>query len=108
MIHSYSRRQHLPRTVAWLVVGLGLAYPCQPPQPALAQGAKLVVHFSPARCQVEGRRGDAGSKELLCGPGGLPAVAVLNPAVRDLVVRSLKSFDSPTKRLLGVDSWSVK
>jgi hypothetical protein len=48
------------------------------------------------------------SKELPGGPVGLPAVAVLNPAIRDLVVRSFQNLDLPTKRLLGVDSWSVK
>jgi hypothetical protein len=47
------------------------------------------------------------TKELLGGPVGLPAVAVLNPAVRDVVVRSFQSLDVPTKRLLGVDTWSV-
>ena len=47
------------------------------------------------------------TKELPGGPVGLPAVAVLNPAVRDVVVRSFQSLDGPTRRLLGVDTWSV-
>jgi hypothetical protein len=48
------------------------------------------------------------TKELPGGPVGLPAVAVLNVAVRDLVVRSFQNLDLPTKRLLGVDAWSVQ
>jgi hypothetical protein len=48
------------------------------------------------------------TKELRGGPVGLPAVAVLNPAVRDVVVRSFQELDAPTKRLLGIDSWSVQ
>ena len=47
------------------------------------------------------------SKELPGGPVGLPAVAVLNPAARDVVVRSFQGLDVPTKRLLGVDTWSI-
>jgi hypothetical protein len=47
------------------------------------------------------------TKELPGGPVGLPALAVLNPAVRDVVVRSFQSLDVPTNRLLGVDTWSV-
>ena len=38
---------------------------------------------------------------------GLSAVAVLNPAARDIVVKSFQRLDTPTKRLLGIDSWSV-
>ncbi|HJX64010.1 MAG TPA: hypothetical protein VJ860_08660 [Polyangia bacterium] len=48
------------------------------------------------------------TRELPGGPVGLPAVAVLNLAVRDLVVRSFQNLDLATKRLLGVDSWSVQ
>ena len=48
------------------------------------------------------------TKELPGGPVGLPAVAVLNPTVRDLVVKSFQNLDVPTKRLLGIDSWSVQ
>lgn len=38
---------------------------------------------------------------------GLSAVAVLNPEVREVVVRSFKSLDAATKHLLGIDAWSV-
>jgi hypothetical protein len=38
---------------------------------------------------------------------GLAAVAVLNPAVRDVVVKSFQTLDAPTKHLLGVDSWDA-
>jgi hypothetical protein len=48
------------------------------------------------------------TRELSGGPVGLPAVAVLNPTVRDLVVKSFQNLDGPTKRLLGIDSWSVQ
>jgi hypothetical protein len=48
------------------------------------------------------------SKELPGGPVGLPAVAVLNPTVRDLVVKSFQNLDLPTKRFLAIDSWSVQ
>jgi hypothetical protein len=48
------------------------------------------------------------TRELPGGPVGLPAVAVLNPTVRDLVVKSFQNLDGPTKRLLGIDSWSVQ
>jgi hypothetical protein len=48
------------------------------------------------------------TKELPGGPVGLPAVAVLNPVARDVVIRSFQQLDAPTKRLLGIDSWSVQ
>jgi hypothetical protein len=44
----------------------------------------------------------------LPGPGvGLSAVAVLNPSVREVVVKSFQNLDSTTKHLLGIDAWSV-
>jgi hypothetical protein len=39
---------------------------------------------------------------------GLPAVAVLNPAVRDQVVSAFQKLDGPTKKLLGIDDWSIR
>jgi len=48
------------------------------------------------------------TRELPGGQVGLSAVAVLNPAVRDVVVRSFQKLDTPTKRLLGIDAWSVQ
>jgi hypothetical protein len=48
------------------------------------------------------------TKELPGGLVGLPAVAVLNPVVRDVVIRSFQQLDAPTKRLLGIDAWSVQ
>jgi len=47
------------------------------------------------------------TKDLPGAPVGLTAVAVLNPAVRDVVVKSFQKLDGPTKQLLGIDSWSV-
>jgi hypothetical protein len=48
------------------------------------------------------------TRDLAGAPVGLSAVAVLNPAVRDAVVKSFQKLDTPTKRLLGIDSWSVQ
>jgi len=48
------------------------------------------------------------AKEVPGGPVGLPTVAVLNPAVRDVVVRSFQKLDAPTMQLVGIDSWSVQ
>jgi hypothetical protein len=45
------------------------------------------------------------TRELPGSAVGLSAVAVLNPAVRDTVVKSFQSLDAPTKHLLGIDSW---
>jgi hypothetical protein len=39
---------------------------------------------------------------------GLPAVAVLNPAAREVILRSFRSLDGPTKHLLGIDAWRVE
>jgi hypothetical protein len=250
MTRPSNPRRHLPQTIAWLVVGLGLLHPCPPLQPALAQGNKPVVHvflqldakssvvektlqqhlpelgvvvfgrfrdfeeglsnghpdavlsIAPVLGQrgktasLQGQRGGKSAepyvlasvnqplngslagktigvvdllgrdgtqtflngllkatdikikrvakiedllpllefsaadgivlpssmlgrllertrlviktKELPGGPVGLPAVAVLNPSVRELVVRSFRDLDLPTKRLLGIDSWSVQ
>lgn len=47
------------------------------------------------------------TRELTATPVGLSAVAVLNPSVRDVVVKSFQKLDAPTKRLLGIDAWSV-
>jgi hypothetical protein len=48
------------------------------------------------------------TKDLPGGPVGLSAVAVLNSATRDIVVQSFQKLDPATKRLLGIDSWSVQ
>lgn len=47
------------------------------------------------------------TKELPGGFVGLPAVSVLNPAARGVIVKSFEELDPATNRLLGVDSWSV-
>jgi hypothetical protein len=39
---------------------------------------------------------------------GLPVVAVLNPAVRELVVNCFQKMDGTTKSLLGIESWSAR
>jgi hypothetical protein len=48
------------------------------------------------------------TRELPDGHVGLPAVAVLNPAVHDTVVKAFGALDPGTKAILGVDSWSAK
>jgi hypothetical protein len=47
------------------------------------------------------------TRELPGAPVGLPAVSVLSPAIREIVVGSFQKLDGPTKRLLGIDAWSV-
>jgi hypothetical protein len=47
------------------------------------------------------------TRELMATSVGLPAVAILNPAVREVVARSFQKLDTATKRLLGIDAWSV-
>jgi hypothetical protein len=47
------------------------------------------------------------TRELTATPVGLSAVSVLRPAVRDIVLQSFQKLDAPTKRLLGIDAWSV-
>jgi hypothetical protein len=39
---------------------------------------------------------------------GLPAVAVLRPAIRETMVRSLQGLDAETKSILGIDNWSPR
>jgi hypothetical protein len=48
------------------------------------------------------------TRELPGALVGLPAVAVLNPAAREIVVRSFQQLDAPTKHLLGIDSWRAQ
>jgi hypothetical protein len=47
------------------------------------------------------------ARELTGTPVGLPAVSVLSPAMRDVVVKSFQKLDAPTKHLLGIDAWRV-
>jgi hypothetical protein len=47
------------------------------------------------------------TRELPGDPVGLIAVAVLDPAWREVVVNSFQKLDAATKRLLGIDAWSV-
>jgi hypothetical protein len=42
------------------------------------------------------------------GQVGLPAVAVLNPAAKDAVVKAFNGLDAATKAVLGIDAWSPK
>jgi hypothetical protein len=47
------------------------------------------------------------TRELPGAQVGLPAVAVLNQAVRAQVVGAFQKLDSPTKKLLSIDDWSA-
>jgi hypothetical protein len=57
---------------------------------------------------VERTRLAVKTRELPGAQVGLPAVAVLNPAVRDAVVSAFQKMDWATKNLLGIDDWSVR
>ena len=48
------------------------------------------------------------AKELPGDSMGLAAVSVLNPAVREVVVRSFQKLDAATMRMVGIDSWRVQ
>lgn len=48
------------------------------------------------------------TRELPGAQVGLPAVAVLNPGVRDQVVAAFQKLDGPTKNILGIDDWSSR
>jgi hypothetical protein len=47
------------------------------------------------------------TRELPDARVGLPAVAVVNPAVREAIVRSFQGLDPGTEHLLGIDAWRV-
>jgi ABC-type amino acid transport substrate-binding protein len=48
------------------------------------------------------------TRELPEGHVGLPAVAVLNPAANDAVVKAFNGLDAATKAVLGIDAWSPR
>jgi hypothetical protein len=48
------------------------------------------------------------SKEVPGGPVGLPAVAVFNEGSRDAIIKAFSGLDGATKKLLGIDGWSVR
>jgi hypothetical protein len=48
------------------------------------------------------------TKSVAGAPVGLPAVSVLNPAVRQSVIKSFQGLDAATRTLLGLDSWSAR
>ena len=47
-------------------------------------------------------------RELPGAHVGLPAVAVLKPAIREMVVRSVQGLDAEAKNMLGIDNWSAR
>jgi hypothetical protein len=48
------------------------------------------------------------SKEVPGGPVGLPAVAVFNDGSKDAIVKAFSGLDGVTKKLLGIEAWSVR
>lgn len=48
------------------------------------------------------------TRELPDGHVGLPALAILNPAAKDAVVKAFSGLDPATKAVLGVDAWSPR
>jgi hypothetical protein len=48
------------------------------------------------------------TRELPSAQVGLPAVAVLNSALRDVVVGAFQKLDGTTKNMLGIDDWSIR
>ena len=67
----------------------------------------IVVSGSTLATLVERSRLVIKVRELPDALVGLPAVAVLNPAVRELVVKAFQHLDTPTMHLLGIDTWRV-
>lgn len=65
----------------------------------------IVLSSSMLATLVERTRLVIKTRELPDALVGLPAIAVLNPAVRETIVRSFQQLDAPTKRLLGIDAW---
>lgn len=48
------------------------------------------------------------SREVPGGPVGLPALAVFNDAAKDAITKALAAIDGATKKILGIDAWSVR
>src|SRR6185295_18740800 len=67
----------------------------------------IVLSSSMLATLVERTRLVIKTRELPDGLVSLPAVAILNPAVRPVIVRSFQQLDGPTKHLLGIDTWKV-
>jgi hypothetical protein len=57
---------------------------------------------------TKGTRLTLKTRELPEGHVGLPALAILNPAARDAVVKAFNGLDPATKAILGVDAWSPR
>jgi hypothetical protein len=57
---------------------------------------------------TERTRLDIKSKEAPGGPVGLPALAILNDASKDAIVKALSGVDAATKKILGIDAWSAR
>jgi hypothetical protein len=72
-------RRRWPQPIVWLLLGLGIVHPYQPPQQAMAQASKPVVHVF---LQLDAK----------------------SSVVEKTLHRSFQNLDLPTKHLLGVDA----
>jgi len=57
---------------------------------------------------TERTRLDIKSKEAPGGQVGLPALAVFNDANKEAITKALSAVDGATKKILGIDAWSVR
>lgn len=57
---------------------------------------------------TERTRLDIKSKEAPGGQVGLPALAIFNDANKEPITKALSAVDVATKKILGIDSWSVR
>ncbi len=48
------------------------------------------------------------SKEVPGGSVGLPALAIFNDGSKEAITKAFLGMDAATKRLLGIDAWSVR
>lgn len=48
------------------------------------------------------------SREVPGGPVGLPALAVFNDAAKNSITKAFSAVDAATKKILGIDAWSVR
>jgi hypothetical protein len=48
------------------------------------------------------------SKEAPGGPVGLPALAIFNEGNKDAITKAFTAMDAATKKILGIDAWSVR
>ncbi len=65
----------------------------------------ILISVAEVKSLTERSRLPLARRDLPNGKVGLAAVAVLNPAVRDVVVKAITSLDAESNRTLGVERW---